>query len=420
LRNKLREIKNDDKLIYFEGLNNMTTSELRSAARSRGMRWESEREDLIAQLEDWLELSLKNKLPSTLLLLSRAFVITAETRPEDAKTKVFQDITDTRASLPEDVVVSAAVDEGLATHTATKKEDYTKRMEFLKREEEIIAEEAKETEAAEKETAAAKASEEIVEPVDETRTKTPVADVAHVASAAPASAEVDDVVCEEEKASLQREKRAKRAARLSRLLTMVSDTSSVSVERAELMLLVKKGVDAYVDRIEAARCASDEIAADQGAIDNLTAEVDAEAQLSHELADQVSARVDKMLQDASKDIEEVEKRIGDKLRVLDPDCDGRITMKDLIRVRDVLGADTIDENDEIELVNILSGLIKSDGTVAVEDLRKLTSDGIVAEHSEHEDASDRDDTVVAATDDVAATDAQESTDASRSSTETTT
>ena len=143
LRNKLREIKNDDKMIYFEGLSNMTTSELRSAARSRGMRWECEREDLIKQLEDWLELSLKNKLPSTLLLLSRAFVITAESSGEDAKTKVFQDITDTLASLPEDVITSAAVDEGLATHTPTKKEDYTKRMEFLRREEEIIAEEQK-------------------------------------------------------------------------------------------------------------------------------------------------------------------------------------------------------------------------------------------------------------------------------------
>ena len=418
LRNKLREIKNDDKLIYFEGLKNMTTSELRSAARSRGMRWESDREDLIAQLEDWLELSLKNKLPSTLLLLSRAFVITAETRPEDAKTKAFQDITDTLASLPEDVVVSAAVDEGLATHTATNKEDYTKRMEFLKREEEIIAEEAKETEAAEKETVAAKASEEIAETADETIVKTPVADVA--ASAAAAPAEVDDGVCEEEKASLQREKRAKRAARLSRLLTMVSDTSSVSVERAELMLLVKKGVDAYADRIDAARCASDEIAADQGAIDHLTAEVDAEAERSHELADQVSARVDKMLQDASKDIEEVEKRIGDKLRVLDPDSDGRITMKDLIRVRDVLGADTIDENDEIELVNILSGLIKSDGTIAVEDLRKLTSEGIVAEHGEHEDASDRNDEDRDVTAENVVTDASSPTDASPASTSATT
>ena len=147
--------------------------------------------------------------------------------------------------------------------------------------------------------------------------------------------------------------------------------------------------------------------------------MDAEAERSHELADQVSARVDKMLQDASKDIEEVEKRIGDKLRVLDPDSDGRITMKDLIRVRDVLGADTIDENDEIELVNILSGLIKSDGTIAVEDLRKLTSDGIVAEHGEHEDASDRNDEDR----DVTAenvTDASSPTDASPASTSATT
>ena len=127
-----------------------------------------------------------------------------------------------------------------------------------------------------------------------------------------------------------------------------------------------------------------------------------------------------MLQDASKDIEEVEKRIGDKLRVLDPDSDGRITMKDLIRVRDVLGADTIDENDEIELVNILSGLIKSDGTIAVEDLRKLTSEGIVAEHGEHEDASDRNDEDRDVTAEDVVTDASSPTDASPASTSATT
>ena len=55
-------------------------------------------------------------------------------------------------------------------------------------------------------------------------------------------------------------------------------------------------------------------------------------------------------------------------------------MQELLRVRDVLGADQIDERDEIELVNILSGLIKDDGTIAVEDLRKLTSDIISTEH----------------------------------------
>jgi hypothetical protein len=57
-------------------------------------------------------------------------------------------------------------------------------------------------------------------------------------------------------------------------------------------------------------------------------------------------------------------------------------MQELLRVRDVLGADQIDERDEIELVNILSGLIKDDGTIAVEDLRKLTSDIISTDHLE--------------------------------------
>ena len=444
LRNKLRDIKNDDKLIYFEGLANMTTAELRSAARSRGMRWEAEREELVKQLEDWLELSLKSKLPSTLLLLSRAFTITAEYSADvDSKAKVLQDITDTLASLPEDVVTSAAVDEGLATQTASKKEDYTKRMEFVQREEEIIAEEAKETKAledADKATAEASpvatadvaksemadvtsekiatAEEPIVvkdstataEPATATSTaptatattaaatadKEPVA--AAAATAAPKTEDLtpeEKAVIEEEKQTYEREKRAKRAAQLSRLLTMVSDHSSVSVERAELMMLVKKGIDAYADRIEDARCAAEEIAADQAAIDALNDDesVNEEAQLSHALADQVSARVDKMLASASKDIEEVEKRIGNKLRVLDADGDGVITMAELLRVRDVLGNETLSERDEIELVNILSGLIKSDGSIAVEDLKKLTSDIICTEHLEdHVDDEDEDET----------------------------
>lgn len=444
LRNKLRDIKNDDKLIYFEGLANMTTAELRSAARSRGMRWEAEREELVKQLEDWLELSLKSKLPSTLLLLSRAFTITAEYSADaDSKAKVLQDITDTLASLPEDVVTSAAVDEGLATQTASKKEDYTKRMEFVQREEEIIAEEAKETKAledADKATAEASpatadvakaemadvtskkmaTAEEPIDVKDSTATAEPATATSTaptatttvaaatadkepvvVAGAAAATKTTEDLtpeesaVIKEEKQTYEREKRAKRAAQLSRLLTVISDHSSVSVERAELMMLVKKGIDAYADRIEDARCAAEEIAADQAAIDALNDDeaVNEEAQLSHALADQVSARVDKMLASASKDIEEVEKRIGNKLRVLDADGDGVITMAELLRVRDVLGNETLSERDEIELVNILSGLIKSDGSIAVEDLKKLTSDIICTEHLEDRvDDEDEDET----------------------------
>ena len=427
LRTKLRDIKNDDKTIYFEGLTNMTTSELRSAARARGMRWESDREDLIKQLEDWLELSLKHKLPSTLLLLSRAFVITAESPTADTKSKVLEDITVTLASLPEDVVTSAAVDEGLATQTESKREDYTKRMEFLTREEEIIAEEAKETKAVAE--AAEEAKKEAPEPVatsstvdtaaaemtDVTSTAATIQATETTAVAADEDAESlrkqEKAIKEEEKATYAREQRAKRVAQLSRLLTMVSDTSSVSVERAELMMLVKKGLEAYSDRVESARCAPEDIASDQVAIDAIAAaKEDAEARLSNDLADQVSARVDKLLKSASKDIEEVEKRIGDKLRVLDTNCDGMISMQEVMKVREVLGSDQISESDEIDLVNILSSLIRADGTIAVEDLRKLTSDVIEKEHLEDEPADDDEDEPVEASSTPVASEAPQTTE----------
>jgi hypothetical protein len=203
----------------------------------------------------------------------------------------------------------------------------------------------------------------------------------------------EGVVCAEEQATYEREKRAKRAAQLSRLLTMISDHSSVSVERQELMALVRKGLDQYEDRLEVAKESSAGDAESPFEADAVPAAADVcekEAALTNELADQVSARVDKMLQSASKDIDEAEKRIGDKLRVLDADCDGKITMSELLKVREAFGADALSESDEIEMVNILSGLIKADGSIAVEDLRKLTGDIIATDFQDGEEEHDDD------------------------------
>ena len=425
LRNKLREIKNDDRLIKLEGLETMTTGELRSAARMRGMRWEEDRESLLAQLGDWIELSLKHNLPSTLLLLSRAFSITSEVGAGDTKGKVLQDITDTLASLPEAVVTSAAVDEGLSH----EKDDYTKKIEYLKREEEIIAQEKKETktmqeaekvaEAAKSEAAAIEAvAAEFAKPAEVVADKAAAetVDVTEVPMKPEAEAFVakettapEKAVFAEEQATYEREKRAKRAAQLSRLLTVISDHSSVSVERQELMALVKKGLDQYEDRLEVAKESSADAAANAAspfASDAAATDVcEKEAALTNELADQVSARVDKMLQSASKEINEVEKRIGDKLRFLDADSDGKITMAELLRIREVFG-DSLSETDEIDMVNILSGLMQADGSIAVEDLRKLTGDVIATERA--------DDDVIAEEDEDDKTQSSPSPDASSS------
>uniref|UniRef100_A0A670YQI8 Letm1 RBD domain-containing protein n=1 Tax=Pseudonaja textilis TaxID=8673 RepID=A0A670YQI8_PSETE len=74
---KLRSIKVDDEMIAKEGVNGLSVSELQSACRARGMRSLGLTEDqLKEQLNQWLDLNLKEKVPPSLLLLSRALYLT--------------------------------------------------------------------------------------------------------------------------------------------------------------------------------------------------------------------------------------------------------------------------------------------------------------------------------------------------------
>lgn len=57
------------------------------------------------QLEEWLDLSLSRGMPSSLLLLSRAFTITAATRDEEEKQKQQIDsIKQTLSTLPDEAI----------------------------------------------------------------------------------------------------------------------------------------------------------------------------------------------------------------------------------------------------------------------------------------------------------------------------
>ena len=79
LRGHLARIKADDRAIREEGLDALSDEELRSACRARGMRapfGEGARAAMVGQLEEWLDLSLNRALPSSLMLLSRAFTVT--------------------------------------------------------------------------------------------------------------------------------------------------------------------------------------------------------------------------------------------------------------------------------------------------------------------------------------------------------
>ncbi|NXF21983.1 LETM2 protein, partial [Rhodinocichla rosea] len=73
---RLRSIKADDEMIAKEGVSGMSVAELQSACRARGMRSLGlSEEQLKEQLGQWLDLHLKENIPSSLLLLSRALYL---------------------------------------------------------------------------------------------------------------------------------------------------------------------------------------------------------------------------------------------------------------------------------------------------------------------------------------------------------
>ncbi|KAI1704977.1 LETM1-like protein domain-containing protein [Ditylenchus destructor] len=80
LHMKLRDLKADDRMIAAEGgVDALSVQELQSACRARGMRALGVSEERLRnQLKQWLELSLSDKVPPSLLLLSRAIFFPEE------------------------------------------------------------------------------------------------------------------------------------------------------------------------------------------------------------------------------------------------------------------------------------------------------------------------------------------------------
>ncbi|CUS21915.1 LAQU0S04e03752g1_1 [Lachancea quebecensis] len=74
IRYNLKNIMEDDKIIDYEGAEALSNEELYQACISRGIKtFGVKREDLIENMKIWLELRLRHKVPSVLLILSSAY-----------------------------------------------------------------------------------------------------------------------------------------------------------------------------------------------------------------------------------------------------------------------------------------------------------------------------------------------------------
>ncbi|KAG8321010.1 letm1 and EF-hand domain-containing protein 1, mitochondrial [Homalodisca vitripennis] len=136
LRMKLRSLAADDVRIKKEGVDSLTQSELQQACRARGMRALGMSEErLRAQLTQWLDLSLNEKVPPSLLLLSRAFML-----PETITTT--EKLVATISALPDTVATKTKAVIG----EREGKVDNKTKIELIKEEVAKIQEEKKEIE----------------------------------------------------------------------------------------------------------------------------------------------------------------------------------------------------------------------------------------------------------------------------------
>ncbi|XP_039289424.1 mitochondrial proton/calcium exchanger protein isoform X3 [Nilaparvata lugens] len=134
LQMKLRSLAADDKMIQKEGVDSLDVGELQQACKARGMRaLGMSEQQMRAQLAQWLQLSLDEKVPPSLLLLTRAFML-----PDTISTE--QQLAATISALPD--ILATSTQEAIGELEGQL--DNKTRLQVTKQEVQKIVEERKE------------------------------------------------------------------------------------------------------------------------------------------------------------------------------------------------------------------------------------------------------------------------------------
>ncbi|KAH9304758.1 hypothetical protein KI387_009162 [Taxus chinensis] len=337
LRSKLARIKEDDRMIQSEGFDALSEAELRQACRDRGMLGLLSVEEMRQQLRDWLDLSLNHSVPSSLLILSRAFTVSGKVKPEEA-------VQATLSSLPDELVDSVGV---TAFPSEDSVADRRRKLEFLEMQEDLIKEEEKK----EKEEQARLEEEAALNQRDTALQEMNVSTEREVQELASAKAvEKQEQLC-----------------KLSRALAVLASASSVSEERAEFLRLVNKEIGLYNSIVDKEREGVEVALKAYGAASEQNDQA-VETTTGSKVSATLINRIDAMLQMLEKEIDDVDAKIGDRWRLLDRDYDGKVTPEEVaaaaLYLKDTLGQEPLQK--------LISDLAKDkDGKILVEDIVKL-------------------------------------------------
>lgn len=158
IRHRMRQIKRDDRAIFYEGVDSLSVPELQMACASRGIRTHGVsparlREDMSM----WLDLRLKQGVPSTLLVLSNAYMYTQGGLETEMASQI-EALQAVLSSIPEELFHEIELEVHNAEGAATNKQ----RLEVVKEQEELIEEENEQnSESEEKGVSAPKDTEDI-------------------------------------------------------------------------------------------------------------------------------------------------------------------------------------------------------------------------------------------------------------------
>ncbi|SCV06029.1 LANO_0H20538g1_1 [Lachancea nothofagi CBS 11611] len=133
IRYKMLELKKDDFALYYEGVNSLDSAELRTACASRGIRNLNVEDSVLRNnLSIWLYMRLKDKIPSTLLIMATAYTY----GDVSSRKTLYEALCDVLSGIPDELYHEVKVNV-VEENDATNKS----KMAQIKEQEEIMREE---------------------------------------------------------------------------------------------------------------------------------------------------------------------------------------------------------------------------------------------------------------------------------------
>ncbi|SNX86296.1 related to leucine zipper-EF-hand containing transmembrane protein 1 [Melanopsichium pennsylvanicum] len=359
IRHKLNRIRQDDIVISHEGADNMSQAELVSACQNRGIQTANLSEERLRQeLQQWIDLHVRNKISGTLLVLSKAFNYVAAGSNDDNAQSHLRSLELTLSSLPDNLVNEAEL--SVNSEGATNKQ----RLEVLQQQEELIEDEAEQ----EQEEAAAREADKERRNAEKARLTREEEEARLLLPKKETDPHVEDARMTNEQLT-----------ELGEALSILSAKSSVLKEREELAQLIKEVSSTETASGDSASSAS-ATASDEASTASSSGEAASAASAAAEKGESTSStsasassrsitkRIKSMLEKIDNQLEEYDRDVGSRMHLIEASHTGKISVDDLEQALRLIKHKPEDEVIE-KIVDKLD--VDHDGLVPLDDVLEL-------------------------------------------------